>query len=113
MTGEGFLQTLAEVSITLAGFSALISVFRQRAGSAWRPEGLMAMRGVIELSLLPVLFALLPFPLFYSGLTESAVWRVCSALAIRDVGFGRRLAWLDGYTARRSVPRIGNDRRGA
>ncbi len=80
MTGEGTLQTIAEVSITLAGFSALIAVFRQRAGSAWRPEGLMAIRGLIELSLLPGLFALIPFPLFYSGLTESAVWRVSSSL---------------------------------
>jgi hypothetical protein len=80
MTGEGTLQTIAEVSITLAGFSALIAVFRQRVGSAWRPEGLVAVRGLIEFSLVPGLFALLPFPLFYSGLAESAVWRLCSSL---------------------------------
>ncbi len=110
MTGEGFLQTLAEVSITLAGFSALISVFRQRAGSAWRPEGLMAMRGVIELSLIPVLFALLPFPLFYSGLTESAVWRVCSGLFCATYVAYTALSWIRirGLTrsgARRPRPR--------
>jgi hypothetical protein len=79
MTGEGTLQTIAEVSITLAGFSALIAVFRQ-GGKAWRPEGLMAIRGLIEFSLIPAFFALLPFPLFYSGLSEAQVWRLCSFL---------------------------------
>ncbi len=79
MTGEGTLQTIAEVSITLAGFSALIAVFRQ-GGRAWRPEGLMAIRGLIEFSLGPAFFALLPFPFFYSGLSEAQVWRLSSSL---------------------------------
>jgi hypothetical protein len=80
LTGEGTLQTIAEVSITLAGFSALIAVFRQRADRPWSPEGLMAIRGLIEFSLLPAFFALLPFPLFYSGLSEAVVWRLSSSL---------------------------------
>ena len=110
MTGEGTLQTIAEVSITLAGFSALISVFRQRVGRAWTPEGLTAIRGMIEFTLIPAFFALLPFPLFYSGLSEAVVWRLSSFLfgalsvAMMIINFFR-IRSLTRSGARRPRPR--------
>ena len=110
MTGEGTLHAIAEVSVTLAGFTGLIAIFRQRATGRWTPEALESIRFMIEVSLSTALFALLPFPFSYWGISEPTVWRLCSLLLAIAYGVFVLLVWvrtrrLTRMGARHSHPR--------
>ena len=80
MDAEGTLQTIAEVAVTLAGFAALVALFRQRAGGAWTPAALSGLRFMIELSIMLIVLALLPLALRLLGVAEVTVWQSASAI---------------------------------
>jgi hypothetical protein len=80
MQAGGSLQTLAEVSVALAGFASLLLVLRRgSAASVSQGEG-ADLFVVVGGNLLVLLFSLIPIPLFYFGVSESAVWRSASGL---------------------------------
>jgi hypothetical protein len=79
MEGESFLLTVAQLGFALAGFAALLSVFR-RTETRWSFSELAGQSLIIESSLSAALFALLPFPLFY--VVGETVWQLCSALLV-------------------------------
>jgi hypothetical protein len=66
---ESVLYTLAEVAITLAGFSGVVVVFRLRGAQAWSPTELQILWLLIGDSFLVLLFALLPLPLALANLS--------------------------------------------
>ena len=72
------LLTLAEIAVTLAGFSGLVAAFRSRSLDEWHPRDLLILWLILGLGGLAMLFALLPLPLFQAGLGSSAVWRAAS-----------------------------------
>ncbi len=72
------LLTLAEIAVTLAGFSGLVAAFRSRSLDEWHPRDLLILWLILGLGGLAMLFALLPLPLFQAGLSASAVWRAVS-----------------------------------
>ena len=79
MEGESSLQTLAEVSIALAGFASLLVVLnRGRSGALSEGEGadLFVVAGG---GLLALFFSLLPLPLRHFGLAPSSVRTLSSA----------------------------------
>jgi hypothetical protein len=80
MTGTDALTTIAQVSATLAGFSGIIVAVRQRGLAAWETHHLYMFRLMLLVSLVTVLFALIPFAPYHLGMPEKVTWRVCNGL---------------------------------
>ena len=76
------LLTFAEVSVAFAGFSSIVAVFQQRTRDDEAPFDLFRFLIMLEFSLASLLFALIPFPLHFAGLPESAVWTSSGAMMI-------------------------------
>lgn len=77
---ESVLYTLAEVAVSLAGFSGLVIVFRLRGTEAWTPTELRIFWLLIGDSFLVVIFALLPIPLALANWSPEAIWGLCNAM---------------------------------
>ena len=92
------LLTLAEIAVTLAGFSGLVGVFRTRSLDQWNPRDLLILWLILGLGGLAMVFALLPLPLFQAGLSAPVVWRATS------------LVFLVSLTAAIAAALIANDR---
>jgi hypothetical protein len=91
METEGSLQTLAEVSVALAGFSSLLVVLRRGpAGALSEGEG-TDLFVVVGGNLLVLMYSLLPLSLHHLGASEPFTWRIASALLAA--------ALLAGYVA--------------
>ena len=67
------LGTLAELGVAIAGFTALIAIFRGGSISSWHPRARMALWYIVCHGLGAVLFALLPSLLF---VLPSVSWSV-------------------------------------
>jgi hypothetical protein len=74
------LNTLAQVAITLAGFSGIAVVFRLRGAQAWSPTELRVLWFLIGDSFLVLFFSLLPFPLAIANWSHEALWGFCNTL---------------------------------
>jgi hypothetical protein len=79
MSAESFLLTVAKIALGLGGLAGVVSVFRQ-SGRDWIPQEVAGMRLIFEHTFAAVFFALIPFPLFYSLDSVSAVWRISSLM---------------------------------
>jgi hypothetical protein len=77
---ESVLNTLAEVAITLAGFSGVVVVFRLHGAHSWSPTELRVLWLLIGDSFLVLFFSLLPFPLALANWSYDALWSSCNAL---------------------------------
>ena len=77
---ETILNTLAEVAITLAGFSGVAVVFGLRGAHSWSPTELRFLWLLISDSFLVLFFSLLPFPLALANWSDDALWGICNAL---------------------------------
>jgi hypothetical protein len=82
MNADEILHTIAQVGVSLAGFAALVALFRNRSGSSWTPASLSALRSLIELSLCTVVLALLPLSIALFEIPEFLVWQVSSLCAL-------------------------------
>ena len=74
------LLTIAQVSVTLVGFSGLISAFRARTVTELEVRDLSALAMIASSGAVAFAFSLLPLPLAYLDLSEAALWRLCSGL---------------------------------
>lgn len=81
MNADEILHTIAQVGVSLAGFAALVALFRNRSDSSWTPASLSALRSLIELSLCTVILALLPLSLALFELPAFRVWQFSSLCA--------------------------------
>ncbi len=111
MDGTSSLQTLAEVSVALAGFASLLVVLRR--GQAPPPPGGEGadLFVVVGGGLLVLLFSLLPLPLGHLLPSASSVWVFSSALFSGCLLFGylailRRRSQLLRAGIRPSFPRV-------
>jgi hypothetical protein len=77
---ETILNTLAEVAITLAGFTGVVVAFRLRGAHSWSPTELRILWLLIGDSFLVLFFSLLPFPLALGNWSHDALWGFCNAL---------------------------------
>ena len=120
MSGEDALGTIAEIGAALAGFVALVTVLSGRDGRLQAADSLR-VRGLIMMSLVTTLLAVLPVALASAGLRDVTLWRVASigglvligAAAVqqrrvelssgskwvREVGLERWIAWVLGVSA--------------
>jgi hypothetical protein len=111
MEVEGSLQTLAEVSVALAGFSSLLVVLRRGAAGALSEGEGTDLFVVVGGNLLVLVFSLLPLSLHHLGASESSTWRIASALLAVALSLGylataRLYAGLLGGGDQPSFPRI-------
>ncbi len=79
MTHSDWLQTIAEIGIGFAGFSALIAGMRRREDPA-SLENSGRSRAVVETSLSVLFSAFLPFLLHGLGVSENSAFRISGAL---------------------------------
>lgn len=79
MEAAGALETLAEVSVALAGFSSILVALRRGPAEPSRGAG-SDLFMVVGGSLLVTLFSLLPLALHHLGLGPQALWRFQSIL---------------------------------
>jgi hypothetical protein len=77
---ETVLNTLAEVAVTLAGFSGVVVAFRLRGAHSWSPTELRVLWLLIGDSFLVLFFSLLPFPMAIANWSHDAIWGFCNAL---------------------------------
>ena len=79
MTHEGWLQTLAEVAVALAGFSGLLAGFRSGSEQESRIN-VTRVRTIIETSLPIAALSMLPTVLNGFGLGEIAAFRISAVV---------------------------------
>jgi hypothetical protein len=80
MQAADFLLSVAEISVAFAGFSGIVAVIGRRATGEWSTGDVLRFWQMIEVSLLALIFSLVPFGFHYLGLSESDVWAASSGL---------------------------------
>jgi hypothetical protein len=79
LPGSAYLFTLATLSVTFAGFCAIVIVLRQTAGKELSGWHLILTRLYIEAGFWAAGFCMLPPLLALCGLSQPVVWRTSSA----------------------------------
>ena len=92
----GALMNLAEISAAFAGFSALVSVLRERGARTETLHNILRLRIVISTSVLVVSASLIPVGLLYFQLSETFVWRL-SAVIVLALNYGVILSFIKSY----------------
>lgn len=91
MEGESVLLTIAQLGLTLVGFSALILAFR-RAEKSWEGAEIIGQKIILELGLATTLLALLPLAVFHT-IGSELVWAVSSGIYILFIVLWIRLIY--------------------
>jgi hypothetical protein len=102
MQHEGFLLAIAQIAVTLAGFSGLVVAIRGAPPTAWHPRDIWSLSWMFGTSLGALFMALLPPLLAFFGLREEPAWTVANlVMGVFMVAFslamaisGRRLTKL-------------------
>jgi hypothetical protein len=74
------LLTIAQLAVTLIGFSSLVTVFRMRMISDWAPRDVTAAAIVICAGGMGLFYSLFPFVLAYAGMTDGTTWAITSVV---------------------------------
>ena len=77
---QDLLQTLAEVSVALAGFSGVVTVFGRRHTGEWDPADRLTLSFMLETSLAALFLSLLPLALLAAELSPRSTWIVMSGV---------------------------------
>ena len=111
LPGSTYLYTLATLSMTFAGFCAVVIVLRQTIGKEVSGFHVILMRLYIESGLWAAAFCMLAPLLAACGMSEATVWRASSAIiAIVMIGYGatypmrRRVMMAEPLPTRRWLP---------
>jgi hypothetical protein len=76
---QDFLLTIAEVSVGLAGFSAIVGLLGSRSGRSDLRVDALRLQVMMESSLMVAAFAFLPILVSRFGFEISMTWRISSA----------------------------------
>ena len=112
MQNEGFFLAIAQIAVTLAGFSGLVVAIRGAPPTAWHPRDIWSLSWMFGTSLGALFLALLPLVLASFHLRDGLVWTGASlAISIFMIVFtvtmavsGRRLTKLGHRPRVRSFP---------
>ena len=88
MTATEELLAISQVSVTLVGFSGLVSAFRARVPTELEARDLSGLAVIGIGGSIALAFALLPLPLAYLDMGDAAVWRICSGAFAATLGAG-------------------------
>jgi hypothetical protein len=72
------LRTIAEIAISLAGFTGIVAVLGRRARGEWTPLELLRLRLLLETSLGVLFCSFLPALLLAAGVGATSGWRVAN-----------------------------------
>ena len=114
MQDDGFLLAIAEIAVTLAGFSGLVVAIRGARPTAWHPRDIWSLSAMFGASLGALFMALLPMVLTFLRVREGMVWTVANlVMCVFLVGFalalavsGRRLSKLGHRPRVRYFPAV-------
>jgi len=81
LPGSGYLYTITTVSITYAGFAALIIIFRQIIGGGVSNYDVYLVRNVLLRSFIVAVCSIVPPLLGLFDLSQSTIWRASSLIA--------------------------------
>ena len=81
LTQADTLQTIAQISVALAGFAALAGAIGQRQDRESARLGFQRLRFVVLVGVLLLVLALLPLVIADYGLSLKSTWRAASAAA--------------------------------
>ena len=106
MEASDELLTIAELAITLTGFSGVVAAFGQNRGL--RKDERFFFIALVIVAISTVFLAFVPFIYNYAGVTGEAIWTYSSAtmLAVITIQPAVRIPALDSYDPRR-VPAAG------
>ena len=72
--------TLAEVAVAMAGFSAIVVMFKRRASGGWRKIDADRFHGMVLHAIFATVFALLPFAFTLFAVSDAEALRWCCGL---------------------------------
>jgi hypothetical protein len=105
MEGEGILLTIVDLALALIGFSSVVAALRRSRDKAWSSQ---EINGLVFLAIMAsgaILFALLPFALFYMELTLTRIFSIAAAAyCVYSVSVMVGMAWRarrSGFPSRR------------
>src|SRR5215475_11122794 len=78
LAGSNYLYTLATLSVTFVGFSALVIVLRQTFGGELSKLDILITRIFIQLGFLVAASAMLPPLLALFSIPHARIWSLCS-----------------------------------
>jgi hypothetical protein len=107
MSAPDELLTIAEIAVSLIGFSGLIFVFRARDITELEPRDLSAIAMIMASGALALVFSLFPLPLSYLPLSEPVLWRISCG----SFGFALLASSVAFRVADRSLHRSGHPER--
>ena len=81
LPSSSYLYNLTLISVTFAGFAALIAVFRQMVGGGLRKYDVFLIYSALVRSLIVIVCALLPPLLALFEFSPSTIWRLSSLVA--------------------------------
>ncbi len=81
LPGTTYLYTIATLSITYAGFAAVIVIFRQIIGGGVSSYDVFVIRSVLMRSFIIAFSAMLPPALALFDLSQAVIWRISSLFA--------------------------------
>src|SRR5215470_16589303 len=106
LPGSAYLYTLASLSMTFAGFCAIVIVLRQTTGKDVSGFHVVLTRLYLESGLFSAAFCMLPPLLALCGLSATSVWRVSSAIIlIVLLSYGATYSTRRGAVITGPVPR--------
>lgn len=79
--GEALLLTIAQVSVTLAGFSSLVIAIRSTPASDWHPRDTWSLSWMLGTSLGALFLALFPLLLVSFDFREAVIWQTADLMA--------------------------------
>lgn len=108
MEQEQFLLAIAQVAVTLAGFSGLVVAIRGESPSQWHARDIWSLSWMFGSSFGALFLALLPLLLHSFRLDEKAIWiGACAVLAIFVIGFSvTMIVWGTRLTTAGYPPRV-------
>jgi hypothetical protein len=90
------LMNFAEIAAAFAGFSALVSVLRDRGARTETVHNILRLRIVISTSVLVVAASLIPAGLMNFGMSDDIVWRL-SAVTLLALNYGVIASFVRSY----------------
>jgi hypothetical protein len=104
--GDDLLSTIAEVAVTLAGFSGVIFALGNRAGGKLTAKEESGLTHMLLTSFGPVLISLFALLMLKSGLVEDQAWRISCAVTGVFCFTGSTKAMIDELKGRHSLPKV-------
>ena len=79
MQQEGFLLAIAQIAVTLAGFSGLVVAIRSAPPARWHVRDIWSLAWMLGSSLIGLFLALLPPVLAIFRVPDESIWTIATA----------------------------------